>query len=119
MRPWFETRALPAPHHEDSGWRHFRIRRFASLVLASSRVSKQAGRFDQQHDGGDEIEDRQLDFRKKLNSCGSHEADDESTNERALQAAEPADDHDDESKDQRVDAHAEHGGLARNNDGAA
>ena len=36
-----------------------------------------------------------------------------------LQAAEPADHHDHEGQDQRVDAHAQHGRLGRHDDGAA
>src|SRR6476659_5182032 len=85
----------------------------------SSRVSEQPGRLDQQHQGRDQIEYGQLDLGKELNSRGAHEAHDQRADERALQAAEAADDDDDEGEYERVEAHPEHRRLARHDDRAA
>ena len=49
----------------------------------------------------------------------AHEAHDQRADQRAFEAAEAADHHDDEREHERVDAHAEHGGLSRHDDRAA
>jgi hypothetical protein len=61
----------------------------------SSRVSEQPGRLDQQHHGRDQIEHGELDLGEELNFRSAHEAHDQRADERALQAAEAADDDDD------------------------
>src|SRR6516164_4348373 len=76
----------------------------------SSRVSEQPGRLDRQHHGRDQIEHGELDLGEELNSRSAHEAHDQRADERALQAAEAADD-DDEYE--RVEAHPEHRRLTR------
>ena len=89
------------------------------LVSPSSRPPEQPGRLDQQDDGRDQIEHRELDLGKELDAGRAHEAHDQCADQCALKAAEPADDDHDEGEDQRVDAHAEHGRLRRHDDGAA
>src|SRR6516164_1162718 len=85
----------------------------------SSRGSEQSGRPNNQHKGGDQIKDGELDLGKELNPGGSDKADDQRADEGAFEAAEPADDNNDKGQHQGLDPHAEHRGVARYDDRAA
>src|SRR5262249_38228357 len=62
---------------------------------AISGAPVEAGRLDEQHHGGDQVEDRELDLGEELHAGGAHEADDQRADQGALEAAEAADhDHD-------------------------
>src|SRR6516162_4190153 len=85
----------------------------------SSRGSEQSGRPNDQHKSSDQIQAAELDLGKELNPGGSDKADDQSADQGAFEAAEAADDNDDKGQNQRLDPHAEHRGVARNDDRAA
>src|SRR5512134_1479731 len=105
-----------------SGTAHARILssgRCMGAAMSALTATEEPGGPHEQHDRGNEIEHRQLDLRIQRDARLPEEAHDEGPGERALQAAEAADDDDDKGKDQRLHAHAEHGGLAGHHDSAA
>src|SRR5262249_40875473 len=81
--------------------------------------SKEPGRPYQQHQGGDKVERRELKFREELNPHGPDDADDDGSDERALEAAKSAYDHNTEDNDQRDTPHAKHCRLRWTHDGSA
>src|SRR5262252_6225603 len=89
------------------------------LVIAGSCATEEAGRTDEEHDCRHQVEHGQLDLRKERDAELADDSNHERAHQRALEAPEAADDHDDEGEDERIDAHAEHGGLLRHDDGAA
>src|SRR5215471_9012869 len=89
------------------------------LVIADSRATEQAGGTDEKHDGGHQVQHRQLDFGEERDAELADDSDHERADERALETPEAADDHDDEGEDERIDAHTEHGALLRHDNGAA
>src|SRR5215510_11155624 len=94
----------------------------ASSVTAGgrrSRAAEETGRPHDQDDGGDEVEDSELDLGEVRDADRPHEADDQRADERALQAPESADHDHDERENERIDAHAQNGARDRHDHGAA
>src|SRR3989442_6760141 len=84
-----------------------------------SRAPEETGRPDEQDDGGDEVEDGELDLGEVRDPERPHEPHDQCSDEGTLQASQ-YDDHDhDEGENERIDAHAQHGARDRHDDGAA
>src|SRR5215470_16921387 len=86
---------------------------------ARSRAAEETGRPHEQDDGGDEVEDGELDLGEVRDADRPHEAHDQGSDERALQASQPSDHDHYEREDQRIDAHAQHGPRDRHDHGAA
>src|SRR5262245_63586052 len=93
----------------------------ASSVTAGgrrSRAAEETGRPHEQDDGGDEVEDGELDLGEVRDPERPHEPDDQRADERALQASQPSDHDHHEGEDERIDSHAQHGARDRHDDGA-